>query len=317
MFGKDGLDIDKYFRALQLGTTIDSEYEALSPANRSFLSAYADGINAYVSNARLLPIEFTLMDIDFAPWKVKDSLLIFKLLSFVMSAHWQLTTVRSGIADRLGRELAERMIPFRSEDIFLDEVTIIKEEKASKTEKRERRETTAESKGKPAAGSFKELPKHIKSSSVIKGSNAWAVHGNYTASGKPLLANDPHLGHQIPSEMYLVALKYPQGPTLTGATEVGVPLVVIGRNERVAWGITMSLIENVDLYSIRLDDTKTHYYYNNSWRSLTTKEETIRVKDGSPVRYVASSTHHGPILDYPLKPDMGAVLAYCVRVSGA
>ncbi len=315
MFGKDALDLDKYFRSLQFDPIIDAEYEALSPANKSFLQAYADGVNAYVKTARIFPIEFKLIGMDFAPWTVKDSLHVFKLLSFMMASHWQLTSVRSGIADKYGPELAELLVPFREKDSFFDEVTIIPEtgEKKKQEKAWEKKPATPEElKAKINGSVFKELPQHIKSNTLPKGSNAWAVHGNHTVSGKPILSNDPHLAHGIPSEFYMVALKYPQGPTITGATLSGLPLIVIGRNEKVAWGVTMSLIENVDLYNIKLNTEKTHYFYNGAWKPLKIRQEIIKVKGGEPIKYLVYATHHGPIMDYPLKPELGLLFAYLI-----
>ena len=89
----------------------------------------------------------------------------------------------------------------------------------------------------------------------------------------------------------------------------GIPFTVIGRNEDVAWGITMSIIENMDLYEIKLDETKKHYYHNNTWKPLKIVKEVIKVSGGEDVTYEIYNTHHGPIIDYPLAPEIGSLFA--------
>ncbi len=315
MFGKDALPLDKFMRSLQLSDVVDHDLKIMSPEQKKFLQAYADGVNDYVENqAFALPMEFKLIGIGFEKWTIKDSVMVFKLLSFLMTTHWQITTLRTGIARRFGKELAEKLIPFKERDSFLEHVTILRNEPSklqsgapdSKSTNTEPVPTKITPPNQPPV-----KPPEVKGAGTRgfapKGSNVWAVHGNYTASGKPMLANDPHLTHQMPSEMYMACLKYPNGPTVIGATLSGLPVHALGRNEHVAWGFTMSFTENVELYELKLDESKKMYYHDGKWKNLKVGFEIIKVKDGQDISYPVCRTHHGPILDYPLVPEVGTL----------
>jgi len=133
------------------------------------------------------------------------------------------------------------------------------------------------------------------------GSNNWVVNGKHTQSGKPLLANDPHLGHRVPSVWYMIHLKAP-GLNVSGVSLPGVPLVVIGHNERIAWGMTNTGPDVQDLFVERFSpqDPK-QYWHDNEWVRAEEREETIKVRGGQDYRLIVRATYHGPIIS-PLIP---------------
>ena len=107
-------------------------------------------------------------------------------------------------------------------------------------------------------------------------SNAWVVHGNHTASGKPLLASDPHLTNSIPSIWYLMSMQYGGNVSVIGSSIPGCPYVAIGRTPHMAWGITASLADVSDLYSEEVSNGR--YLVDGNWRDIDSKAYQIKVK---------------------------------------
>lgn len=129
---------------------------------------------------------------------------------------------------------------------------------------------------------------------IIPGSNAWAVAGRHTASGKPILASDPHLEYTMPATWYLVHMQAP-GLNVVGASLPGVPMVLVGHNERIAWGITSLQFDAQDLYVEKLDFNTGRYAYKGQFREARRETELIAVKGQRPVQIVNYVTIHGPI----------------------
>jgi penicillin amidase len=130
---------------------------------------------------------------------------------------------------------------------------------------------------------------------VQPGSNAWAISGQHTASGKPILANDPHLEHSLPSIWYLTHLKAP-GLNVTGAALVGVPGILIGHNERIAWGCTNLQFDVMDLYTETFDAPTGRYRYGDAVEQAVLERDAIRVRGGRPVEASTWVTRHGPVV---------------------
>jgi penicillin amidase len=143
-------------------------------------------------------------------------------------------------------------------------------------------------------------------------SNNWVVDGRHSASGKPILANDPHLAFGAPGYWYLARLETPQHQ-ITGATAAGVPLVVIGHNERIAWGFTTTTADVEDLYVEQIDPADPGRYLTPQGSApFQSRRETIAVKGGTPVDLTIRETRHGPVLSDALPPgaaEAGFVLA--------
>ena len=129
----------------------------------------------------------------------------------------------------------------------------------------------------------------------MPGSNAWAISGAHTVSGKPLLANDPHLEWSLPSTWYMVQLRAP-GLNVAGATLPGVPAVIVGHNEKIAWGITSLQFDNMDLYEENIDLRTGQYRYKGQVLNAQRETEWIAVKDSQPVQFMNLVTVHGPVI---------------------
>jgi penicillin G amidase len=129
---------------------------------------------------------------------------------------------------------------------------------------------------------------------ISPGSNAWTISGKHTASGKPILANDPHLDYTLPSTWYLVHLKAPD-LDVTGASLPGLPAVIIGHNRRIAWGVTNLQFDAQDLYREQLDKTSGRYLYKGQMLQARAEREPIQVKGEKTVDGIIWVTRHGPI----------------------
>ena len=127
-------------------------------------------------------------------------------------------------------------------------------------------------------------------------SNAWVLHGTRTSTGKPLLANDPHLAFGAPILWYLVRIEAPD-LSVAGVTLPGAPLTVLGHNNRIAWGFTNGYGDNEDLFVETVDpDNADAYLTRTGPRDFDIREETIRVKNADPVRLRVRETYHGPVI---------------------
>lgn len=131
-------------------------------------------------------------------------------------------------------------------------------------------------------------------------SNNWAIHGNHTKSGKPILSGDPHLGNMIPSIWMPLSMVYKtengEIDSLSGSFLPGFPAPSFGQNSKLAFAMTVAPIDDADLYEeVIVGNT---YLFNSTYMNLTFKEEVIKVKGEAPVVITVRSTHHGPLLDH-------------------
>ncbi len=246
--GSSALESDRLMRRLRM-PRIAAEYARRLPApDRAVLAAYARGVNHFLETHQgRLPLEFTLLGYDPAPWSVADSLLVYLNIAHTLENSWR-------------QELRKEMLLAG---------------------------------GDPAKVNF--LYDSGTGGETRPGSNAWAISGALTASGRPLLAGDPHLELSIPSVWYMTHLR---GPRLnaSGVTVPGLPGIVIGHNGRVAWSITSLEADTQDLYVERLNPANGLYEFAGRLEQARAERELIRVKGGAPENMVVWVTRHGPVL---------------------
>lgn len=279
MLGKATLDTDKFLRTVGFYRAARSAFDALNPQSKAALEAYTAGVNAWLAENQMLPLEFVILGVQPEPWTVYDSLVWSKMMMWDLGGNWDSELLRARLFPAVGAKRAAALLPGyppNAPDILaaLDDGT---------------------------ASALLRLDDGLQSmlhlGGINAGSNSWVVAGSRTASGKPMLANDPHLGSQIPAIWYLVEL---QGDKLhvTGASLPGIPGVIIGHNDNIAWGLTNLGPDVQDLYIERLNpDNPNQYEVDGKFVDLTIVEEVIRVKDvDEPLQYAARSTRHGPLI---------------------
>ncbi|MEM7302220.1 MAG: penicillin acylase family protein [Pseudomonadota bacterium] len=302
MFGAPTKDTDIFLRTLGLFKSSRESLKVLRPDTVSALQAYADGINAFLNRKpRLLemayPPEFLLLSHTPEQWAPEHSVLVLKVMSLQLSMNLgreinRLTYAVRGfspaeIDDLVPYINTERPpeLPNLSELLELP----VKKPVAHATPKKMEQKALADMFVKPFG------------SDVGWASNNWVVAGNRTESGKPLLANDPHLGYTAPSTWYLAHLRYPgkngKPMNLIGASLPATPLVVLGRNDHIAWGFTNAGADVQDLFLEKLHEKDDNRYLTpDGWADLTVSEETVKIKGAADVTFQRRLTRHGPIL---------------------
>lgn len=309
VFGRKALDTDKYMLTLGLYDSAMQAVKMLTSEERSLLNAYVVGVNAWIKRVNVLPLEFYITGTRPRLWTLADSLLQIKLLSLELSGNYQQELEYNLVSKKAGRLYAELLLHEDGDlatDYYSSDASQSPENNSSV--------------GKPCCKGAGEILTMLESlrnlyifGGEMLGSNAWVVAGKYTASGKPVLAADPHLRNQIPSVWYLAEFDTP-GQTLAGATVPGLPLFIFGSNRHIAWGITNIAADVQDLYLERFDEADaSRYAVDGHWEPIAVTEHRIKVKpdfpaflrsENKPFRWLARSTRHGPLITDVMGSDV-------------
>jgi penicillin amidase len=292
VFGSVALDADRLLRRVGLRRAAEAEVEQLTEAMREHLDAYAAGVNAFVEgNRNRLPLEFLILRFRPEPWTPVDSLAIGKLVGWSLSGNWDTEIVRSWIVERLGPEEAARMEP-----AYPVGAPLIVPPGGE-----------CRGLGEPLLEELRKVQDLVGAKGG--GSNNWAVDGHRSTTGKPLLANDPHLPLQMPSVWYEAHLNG-GGLNVIGVSLPGVPGVVIGHNDRIAWGITNTMTDGDDLFVEQINPANPRQYdCEGKWVDGDLVREEIRVRGRrEPVVEEVLVTRHGPIIS-PSIPGESRALA--------
>jgi penicillin amidase len=287
VLGARTLDIDKFMRTLGFMRVAEASLQQMSPEMRAVLEAYAAGVNAWIEHHRgPLPPEFLILGYRPDPWRPVDTVLWGRLMALDLSDNYFGELARARIASVLTPEELARLFPG---DDGAGPTTI---------------DTAVLGTATRLAGtlpSLREIPGFGAAAS-----NAWILSGARTQSGKPILANDPHLGLSAPILWYLARIETPT-LTMAGATAPGVPAVLIGHNTRIAWGFTTTHSDTQDLFVERLVGAD-RYASPNGPLPFTTRTERIEVKGEEPVEITVRETRHGPVIS-DVSSDAAAIAA--------
>lgn len=316
LFGEDGLESDLVVRTLGWRQVAEQELTMLRPATRSALDAYAEGVNAWLAGRSTseMALEYSLLGItglDYTPekWSAVDSIAWLKAMAWDLRGNLEEEIGRALTAAAVGVEESEELYPSYSfekhapivqqggllGDVFDQDVEATGSDLLRRPAPRGRRTVAALAGVRDVLSG---VPALLGSGDGI-GSNSWVVDGDHTASGDPILANDPHLGISLPGVWSQIGLHCRRVSSecpmdVAGFSFSGVPGVVIGRNADIAWGFTNLSPDVTDLYVERVS--------GDTWQSgrrelpLVTRDETIEVRDGDPVEITVRSTGHGPLL---------------------
>jgi len=320
MVGADAIETDKFVRTLGWRDVARRELEQLSPSTRRYLEAYSDGVNAYIEDksAGELSLEYTVLSVtgpDYVPepWTPVDSVAWLKAMA------WDL---RSNMDDEIDRVLATQDLsaaqveelypsyPYKRHDPIVTKGGIRKGRFQSGSDASLSRaapppqlsaDTISVLRGIRDAA--RNLPDVLSSDSLKGlGSNSWVVSGDHTKSGSPLLVNDPHLAPSMPGVWYQMGLHCNEVTMscpfdVSGFTFAGMPGVIIGHNDRIAWGLTTMYSDVTDLYLEDVNDNAGTYRYRQREVPLRTHKEEIRVAGrDEPVTITVRSTRHGPLI---------------------
>jgi penicillin amidase len=283
ILGPSALGRDVNARALRYRGNMQAEYESYSPDTEAILRAFTDGINSYIRSLTApggpgLPIEFQLARFSPDAWHPEDCL--NRMAAFSMTGNAVSELAHAQTLTELGSETAAKLFDF-DPAIAIDPAP-----------------------GLDLSGLSPELLKNLVGSDhriefpahPLEGSNNWTISGALTASGKPLLANDPHRVIALPSLRYMVHLVAP-GWNVIGAGEPGLPGVALGHNEHVAWGFTIFGLDQQDLYVEQLNPRNAlEYKTEQGWKKMEIRREVFLVKGAASQTVDLKFTRHGPVL---------------------
>lgn len=284
---------DKFFRALGLRRAAEASLPAMSQDARSVLQWYADGVNAYIGSltATTMPLEFRVLGYKPEPWQPVDSVVIGKYMAYDLGGNFETELFNATVVRKFGDAKARDLFPQYPQAA----PTIIQPLKAVSDAEWDQFDQLAS------------LTDPGFSRSNV-GSNNWVVAGSKTASGKPLLANDPHLSIGTPAIWYQSHLYVPGKLDVIGVMFPGAPGEVIGHNDRVAWGVTNLGPDVQDLYLEKPNPANPHQFeFQGKWEDAQVIDEPIRVKgQAEPIPFQVLVTRHGPIISDVVKEAKAA-----------
>jgi penicillin amidase len=274
--GAAGIETDRLMRTLGLYRHAAASVGAASAEFRGVLDAYAAGVNAFLNSGKTLPVEFAMLGYRPEPWTPADSLVIGKLLALQLSGNYRQELSRARLAQILSSTEIGDLFPEYPKD-----APITLSNLASSLH------------GLPLDALLDALP---DDHSPQRASNNWVVDGAHSVTGKPLLANDPHLYFAAPLVWYLARLEAPN-IDLTGATTPGAPVVILGHNSRVAWGFTTTNADVEDVFVEQLDPGDPRRYATpNGTAAFDAREELIGIKGQASETLNVRETRHGPVI---------------------
>lgn len=282
VFGPAALDVDRFHRRLGLHRAAAREWAEAETTLRDVLRAYAAGVNACLDGqiaSKKLPAEFILARFQPQPWEPVDTLGFARYLAHSQSPNWESELIRSRLIARVGYAAAATLEP----DIWQPYSDALPH---------------LEDWGPPEMPETGSLPP-LELTGGPSASNAWAVAGARSSTGKPLLANDPHMFPRFPSVFYEAHLAAGGELNVAGGSVPGAPGILIGHNRHIAWGITASMADAADLYVERLDPGDARRTeFAGRWESGTVLPESIAVKGRAQpwVEEVLITRRHGPLL---------------------
>ncbi|CAM3907539.1 penicillin acylase family protein [Alkalicoccus chagannorensis] len=319
VIGEDALESDEYFRTYGMHRAAGDMLDLFDEETESMVTAFAEGVTQYIeetSAAGELPLEFRILDYEPEPWTIEDTAVAVKYMGYTLTGNFTEELENYEIVRELGME-AEALFP----DYDLDgDFPVIDEETTGSGEANESDAALQAYSGlasEDPPGYEDRLDLHAHAPPAWNGSNNWAVSGEHTASGAPLIADDPHLGLDIPAVWYQVELEVEGDFHSTGVTVPGIPGVVLGHNGSVSWGVTSLSADYEDVFLEQVNpENPNEYLYDDEWEEAERVIEDIYVEgEEEPREFVVDITRNGPVMNRVME-EGGPYQAYSMRWSG-
>jgi penicillin G amidase len=281
IMGKETIPFDKMFRTVGISRTVEKIKNKMNPAALQLLEAYSKGVNYYIKEARnKYTFEFDMLGYQPEEWKPEHSLIVVRMMAWELNLSWWTDISFTELVQKLGKENVEEILPDYPENA----PTIIPDHLK---------------KFAAISRTFLEIDKQFRKFMRMDGthigSNNWVVNGKMSSSGKPIIANDPHLAFSVPGKWYAAVIKSPNWDA-AGVTLPGVPGIVIGKNKNISWVLTNIMNDDSDFYFEEFDSSGTKYYSDDKWNDLKIIEDTIFVRGDGPVPIIIKETHRGPVI---------------------
>lgn len=294
ILGADTVSIDRFIRTLGVKRAAEKQFDKYPVSAKRLLQAYADGVNA--GNANLgwaLPVEYFLTGSKPGHWSPTDSVAWMLMMAYDLGGNWQRELQRLELSKYLSTQQVWEVIPPYAHGELVSNMDFAKLYRELRVFNTNTKDENPKSKNLPATElSANDLP----GGKDGIGSNNWALSGKLTDTGKPLLANDPHLGLSAPAVWYFAHLDAP-GLNVIGGTLPGIPAVVLGRTEKYAWSFTNTNPDVQDTYLEQLDPSNPSMYRGpDGMLPLTVRQEIIHIKGSEPLTFIVKETRHGPVI---------------------
>ena len=296
VLGREYLKTDIYLRTWKIRRTAELLVKNMKKENRSFFESFCKGIN-YRINESIgdLPIEFKILGFKPKQWDPITVAGYTRMMAHEMQGSWKPEVVFGAVLEYFGEEKLFDLIPSGEYDL----PTIVKK----------------------SNNNIEVYSEIIKQENILRdllgdpfaniGSNNWVVSGSRTNTGKPFLANDPHLAFTQPPRWYEIHLKGGRF-NVSGACIAGIPMPVLGQNEHTAWGFTNSMVDDVDFFIEKINpQNENEYWHNDGWKKMDVIKETVSIAGMKDIVIKVRSTHHGPIISdiHPLLKESNQVVS--------
>lgn len=280
IFGEETVLFDKMFLTVGMKRIAQRILESANSITKKNLSAYSKGVNAFIKSNPPLSVEFDVLDYEPYDWKPIHSIMIIRMMAWELNIGWWSDITFSRLVSKFGQAKAKEILPDYPENA----PTVI---------------PSSLTKEKLLSSSFIDVNKEFRNfmgfTGTHTGSNNWVVNGSKSASGKPIIANDPHLAFQAPGKWYAVVIRSKE-LNVEGITLAGVPGVIVGKNKNISWVLTNVMADEADFYLEKIDIKKKKYLVDNEWKNLKVIKENIKVKNSVDVQLEVFETHRGPII---------------------
>jgi penicillin amidase len=275
IFGDETIELDIFIKTLGIEKIAEKIEANLNPQSKEALQAYADGINYYITqNKKKLHIEFDILNYEPTPWQIKHSLIIYRLFAWQMNLNWWTDLITIEISKKIGIA--------RTNELLSSSISSATNISTTRT--------------------FDNLIRVITKSKNYYSlyspsfSNSFVIGSKKSMSNKPIIAINPDFSMTIPSVWYQASL-HSDNIDVTGLTMPGIPCIMIGNNEKLAWGFSNGTIDDCDYY-LELIDTlgMNRYFFDNNWNNLSNRKEKVIIKNAEPLEFLVYETNKGPIL---------------------
>ncbi len=293
VLGTETLPIDRMMRTVGLHRIADSLLLSVSEQTRRILEAYSTGVNAcIVEHEGRYPVEFDLLQYDPEPWQPVHSLLLTRLMGWELALSWWVDLTLDRLVERFGIDTARAFFP-----TYASDAPVILPPNM----------TAADTRPRLLEDGLAAAQRLFGATGSAFGSNSWVVDSSHSTRGAPLLANDPHLLHMQPSRWYVVHLNAP-GLNVGGISLPGVPAVVIGHNDRIGWGMTNIMTDDIDFFREDVSFRDSTYVIAGERFPLHVRTDSIFVQDSLPVALQIYETRNGPLISdvYPSRAALPA-----------
>lgn len=302
ILGNKVLPFDEMFLTIGIERVAKQIWNEEQPETKKILTAYSKGINDFIAaNKNRMSIEFDVLDYSPAPWEPYHSLLIVRLMAWELNIAWWEDLTFTHIAQLLGKEKASKLFPRWEENT------------ASSAQDEVPQITTADLSLIQTDKAFRQF---IGTTGTHLGSNNWVVNGSRSVKGKPIIANDPHLGLQAPGKWYIANI-HVGNQSRAGVTLPGLPFIVIGKNDNISWTLTNIMLDDADFYVEVLNGQNSHYEVDGGQKPLKVLKYTRKVKDSTDAHIDVYLTHRGPVINkihpldkaYPVKGSANTAIS--------